>query len=121
MAITLSEAAIRELQAQKIKALEELKGKGQPVEILYLRLGVLGGGCSGLSYRLEWDTVTDQHDVRFPIANIIVVVDKKSYLYLNGTEIDYIPGVQGRFDFKNPNAASTCGCQASFHPKTERL
>src|SRR5207247_11409774 len=73
------------------------------------------GGCSGLSYSLEFDSEIGPHDKEFEIDGIKVVVDKKSYLYLNGTTLDYVQqGLTGGFTFQNPSAKSSCGCGTSF-------
>jgi iron-sulfur cluster assembly protein len=107
MAVTLSEAAIKQ-----VKELKKAQNLGDEV---FLRMGVRGGGCSGMSYALEFDTEKTPHDRVFEIDGITVVVDTKSYLYLNGTTLDYVQqGLTGGFTFVNPNAKSTCGCGTSF-------
>jgi iron-sulfur cluster assembly protein len=107
MAVTLSEAAAT--QVKQLKASQNLDEK------VFLRMGVKGGGCSGLSYSLEFDTELGPHDKQFEIDGIGVVIDKKSYLYLNGTTLDYVmQGLTGGFTFVNPNAKSSCGCGTSF-------
>jgi len=79
-----------------------------------LRLRVVGGGCAGFSYDLYFDEPTEV-DRRFPINGVDVVVDEMSLMYLAGTEIDYVEGLQGAgFKFNNPNVKSTCGCGSSF-------
>ncbi len=81
----------------------------------FIRVGVKGGGCSGLSYELTFDTDLKQEDKVFEHNGIRVVVDKKSFLYLIGTELDYSGGLNGKgFIFINPNASRTCGCGESF-------
>jgi iron-sulfur cluster assembly protein len=81
----------------------------------FIRVGVKGGGCSGLSYELKFDTEETSDDKSFEDNGIKVVVDKKSFLYLVGTELDYAGGLNGRgFVFNNPNADRTCGCGESF-------
>lgn len=82
----------------------------------FLRVGVEGGGCSGLMYNLSFDTVfNDENDKLFEDNGIRVVVNKKSFLYLVGTELDYTGGLNGKgFVFVNPNASRTCGCGESF-------
>jgi iron-sulfur cluster assembly protein len=78
-------------------------------------MGVKGGGCSGMSYSLEFDTEITPHDREFDVDGIKVVCDKKSYLYLAGTSLDYVQqGLTGGFTFVNPNAKSSCGCGTSF-------
>ncbi|HLP12426.1 MAG TPA: iron-sulfur cluster assembly accessory protein [Flavobacteriales bacterium] len=81
----------------------------------FIRVGVKGGGCSGLMYDLKFDTQTGPDDKVFEDNGVKVVVDKKSYLYLLGTELDFSGGLNGKgFVFVNPNANRTCGCGESF-------
>lgn len=81
----------------------------------FIRVGVKGGGCSGLMYELNFDNTITENDKILEDNQIKVVVDKKSYLYLIGTELDYSGGLNGKgFVFKNPNANRTCGCGESF-------
>jgi iron-sulfur cluster assembly protein len=80
-----------------------------------IRVGVEGGGCSGLMYNLEFDTDTRPTDMMFEDKGIQIVVDKKSILYLAGTVLDFSDGLNGKgFQFVNPNATRTCGCGESF-------
>ena len=91
----------------------EEEGKN-PVEA-FIRVGVKGGGCSGLSYNLSFDTELKEDDKEFEDNGMKIVVDKKSFLYLIGTELDYSGGLNGKgFVFNNPNANRTCGCGESF-------
>ena len=79
-----------------------------------LRVGVKGGGCSGMSYILGFDRKRD-HDLQFDVDGIVVYVDKRHGLYLMGTTVDYKDGLDARgFTFENPNATATCGCGSSF-------
>ena len=79
-----------------------------------LRVGVRGGGCSGMSYLLGFDKQRD-HDAAFEIGGVTVYLDKRQGLYLMGTTVDYHDGLNARgFTFDNPNATSTCGCGSSF-------
>ncbi len=81
----------------------------------FIRVGVEGGGCSGLMYQLKFDTEMKEGDKEFEDNGIKVVVDKKSVLYLVGTILDYSGGLNGKgFVFNNPNAGRTCGCGESF-------
>ena len=81
----------------------------------FIRVGVKGGGCSGLMYELDFDNELKETDKEIEDNGIKVVVDKKSYLYLVGTELDFSGGLNGKgFVFKNPNAGRTCGCGESF-------
>jgi iron-sulfur cluster assembly protein len=80
-----------------------------------LRVGVKGGGCSGLSYSLGFDNETREGDKVLNVEGIRVFVDAKSLFYLSGTHLDFTDGLNGRgFVFNNPNAAKTCGCGSSF-------
>ena len=80
-----------------------------------LRMGVRGGGCSGMNYVLGFDNKTSEDDQIFEQDGVKLVCDMKSYLYLNGTEIDFTEGLNGTgFVFKNPNAVKSCGCGQSF-------
>ncbi|WCC42117.1 iron-sulfur cluster assembly accessory protein [Tenacibaculum finnmarkense] len=81
----------------------------------FVRVGVKSGGCSGLSYDLTFDKNTQENDKIFEENNIKIVVDKKSFLYLVGTTLEYSGGLNGKgFVFNNPNANRTCGCGESF-------
>ena len=80
-----------------------------------LRVGVKGGGCSGFSYTLGFDDIIGEIDQVFELHGIKVVCDPKSFLYLNGTQVDFEESLMGRgFKFGNPNAAKSCGCGESF-------
>jgi iron-sulfur cluster assembly protein len=80
-----------------------------------LRASVAGGGCSGLSYKLDFDNETRPLDQEFEDKGVRVVVDMKSFLYLAGTELDFSDGLNGKgFQFHNPNASRSCGCGESF-------
>lgn len=81
----------------------------------FLRVGVQGGGCSGLMYELNFDSEMKEGDVVYEVEGVKLVVNKKSVLYLEGTTLDYSGGLKGKgFEFKNPNADRTCGCGESF-------
>ena len=106
--ITVSENA-------KNKAVVLMQEDGKDPTEAFIRVGVKGGGCSGLSYDLTFDTELTDTDKVFENNGIKVVVDKKSFLYLVGTELDYSGGLNGKgFVFNNPNASRTCGCGESF-------
>ena len=86
-------------------------GKKNP----FIRVGVKGGGCSGLMYELKLDNILNENDKSFVDNGVKVVVDKKSFLYLVGTTLDFSGGLNGKgFVFSNPNADRTCGCGESF-------
>ncbi len=81
----------------------------------FIRVGVQGGGCSGLMYELDFDHEDREGDKVFEDNGVKIVVDKKSFLYLVGTTLDYSGGLNGKgFVFSNPNADRTCGCGESF-------
>lgn len=81
----------------------------------FIRVGVKSGGCSGLEYELKFDNQTNESDKMFEDNGVKIVVDKKSFLYLVGTILEYSGGLNGKgFVFNNPNAARTCGCGESF-------
>ena len=81
----------------------------------YVRVGVKSGGCSGLSYELKFDNKVDESDKVFEDNAVRIIVDKKSFLYLVGTTLEYSGGLNGKgFVFNNPNAQRTCGCGESF-------
>lgn len=81
----------------------------------FIRVGVQGGGCSGLMYQLDFDNEQKEEDKVFEDNGMKVVVDKKSFLYLIGTTLDFSGGLNGKgFMFVNPNADRTCGCGESF-------
>lgn len=81
----------------------------------YVRVGVKSGGCSGLSYQLDFDKAQKEEDKLFEDNQIKILVDKKSFLYLIGTTLEYSGGLNGKgFVFNNPNANRTCGCGESF-------
>lgn len=105
--ITISEAA-------KEHAIKLISEENRPADT-FIRVGVDGGGCSGLTYNLIFDNLMKDGDQTFEDKGIKVVVDRKSFLYLVGTELDYTGGLNGKgFVFKNPNASRTCGCGESF-------
>lgn len=96
----------------EVKRLVEAEAKAKPG--VGLRLGVKGGGCSGLSYKLEFDTKKDG-DTVIPYPGFSVFLDKKSTIYLRGVKLDHQKGLAGKgFVFHNPNATNTCGCGESF-------
>lgn len=107
MPITVTESALKELN--RIKDEQKL-----PVEA-GIRLGVRGGGCSGFNYSLGFETNQAEGDHVFDEQGLAIFCDPKSFLYLNGTQIDFEDGLMGRgFKFNNPNASGSCGCGESF-------
>ena len=97
--------------AKKVTAL--LTRQGRPSGVL--RVAVVGGGCSGLSYKMDLQDSPASRDIMVESGGIKVVVDPKSALYVTGSELDYVDALQdGGFKVKNPNAATTCSCGESF-------
>jgi len=93
----------------------ELQQKEDKTEGYGIRVAVEGGGCSGLMYDLAFDASEQPNDHVFEDKGVKIFVDKKSLLYLIGTELDFSDGLNGKgFQFKNPNATRTCGCGESF-------
>ena len=98
----------------KSKALNIMLEEKKPADA-FIRVGIEGGGCSGLTYKLEFDNVVRPDDKVFEDKGMKIVCDKKSFLYLVGTELDFSDGLNGKgFSFINPNASRTCGCGESF-------
>jgi iron-sulfur cluster assembly protein len=99
---------------EKIQELLDESPPGNPND-RFLRVSVVGGGCSGLSYKLDFDSEQRTHDQVFEDNGVKVVTDLKSFLYLVNTTLEFSEGLNGKgFYFKNPNAARTCGCGESF-------
>jgi len=107
MAIEISDTAAKEIKKQAVK-------RGTPEAAL--RVGIRGGGCTGFSYLFEWaDGPPKEHDKVFEKDGIKLFVDPKSFVYLDGTELDFITSMMGHgFKFKNPNVKGTCGCGESI-------
>lgn len=108
MSVTLSERA-----ALEVKRAKEANKYGDET---FVRVGIAAGGCSGFSYRLTFGTDFDEtKDSKSEQHGVVVVVDKKSELLLDGATVDYYEGLEQRgFTFNNPNAVKTCGCGSSF-------
>lgn len=105
MAVTLTDRA-----AERVKHFLESRGSG-----FGLRLGVKTTGCSGMAYVLEFVDEADPEDTIFEVQGIKILVDPKSLIYLDGTELDYAKeGLNEGFQFNNPNVKDTCGCGESF-------
>ncbi|WP_299108705.1 iron-sulfur cluster assembly accessory protein [uncultured Winogradskyella sp.] len=99
----------------KKKVMELMTDDGYNPSTDYVRVGVKSGGCSGLSYDLKFDKAQADDDKVFEDNDIKIIVDKKSFLYLIGTTLEYSGGLNGTgFVFNNPNANRTCGCGESF-------
>lgn len=95
--------------------IELMRADGISPETHFLRVGVKGGGCSGLSYAMDFDDTTTEMDETIDLGTLKVVIDKKSVLYLYGTQLEYSDGLNGKgFHWNNPQASRTCGCGESF-------
>ncbi|WP_273852952.1 iron-sulfur cluster assembly protein IscA [Serratia bockelmannii] len=106
MSITMSDSA-----AQRVQAFLTNRGKG-----FGLRLGVRTSGCSGMAYVLEFVDEANDDDIVFEDKGIKVIIDGKSLVYLDGTELDFVKeGLNEGFKFNNPNVSSECGCGESFN------
>lgn len=106
MAIIVTETAVHQ-----VKNLLESQGKSD----WGVRVGVKGGGCSGLSYTMDLCEAPGEEDKVFDFDGVKVFCDKKSYFYLNGLTLDFVDALMGGgFKFVNPNATATCGCGSSF-------
>jgi len=104
--VNLTEKAI-----QQIKHVQDRESKADQ----FLRLSVIGGGCSGLSYKMDFENKPLEGDSEFDFDGVKVVVDKKSLLFLRGLSLDFSDGLNGQgFVFNNPNAKTSCGCGSSF-------
>lgn len=110
MSITVSDRAVK-----RLKEIREEKNVPADVPV---RVGVVGGGCSGLTYDLDFDekrTTAEDEEQLFESNGEKIIVDMKSFLYLAGTKLDYTDGLNGDgFHFHNPNASRTCSCGESF-------
>lgn len=106
MLVTITERARREIR--------DIFDRERPEPGTVLRLGVIGGGCSGLSYEMEFD-LPGGHDNLLEFEGFTVALDPKSSIYLKGVTLDFQDGLKGKgFVFANPNATNTCGCGESF-------
>lgn len=99
----------------KNQVMQMMQSDGYDMDADFVRVGVKSGGCSGLSYELKFDSALGENDKVFEDNDVRIVVDKKSFLYLVGTTLEYSGGLNGKgFVFNNPNANRTCGCGESF-------
>lgn len=103
---------VTEKAKERVLQIQEEENLG---ENAFLRVGVVGGGCSGLSYKLDFDNELQKGDQVFEDKGIKIVTDIKSFLYLCDTTLDFTDGLNGKgFHFINPNASRTCACGESF-------
>lgn len=106
---------IKVSDSARLKVLSLMQEEGYDVASAFVRVGVKSGGCSGLSYELTFDSQAGEADKVFEDNAVRIIVDKKSFLYLVGTTLEYSGGLNGKgFVFNNPNAQRTCGCGESF-------
>jgi iron-sulfur cluster assembly protein len=115
--IQVTDKAVAEVRRIVAQVQEDARKEGQPVpEKLYLRLRVVGGGCSGFQHKLDLDKdVNPKLDEVMEVNGLDVVVDKRSLMYLQGAKVDYHDDLNRRgFSVTNPQAKSTCGCGSSF-------
>ena len=102
-------------ESAREKITHMMREEGYNPEEDFVRVGVKSGGCSGLSYDLSFDKSNSENDKIFETNDVKLAVDKKSFLYLVGTTLEYSGGLNGKgFVFNNPNANRTCGCGESF-------
>lgn len=105
-----------QISENAVKKLTSLKHEDSKPQDAFLRVEVKKGGCSGLSYKMEFDTVLREGDQVFESNGEKVVVDQSSILYLAGMTLDFSGGLNGKgFVFNNPNATKNCGCGSSFN------
>lgn len=98
-----------------VEKVRQLKTDAALNEEYFLRVSVVGGGCSGLSYKLDFDNESQPNDQVFEEKGVKLVTDLKSFLYLCDTTLDFTDGLNGKgFYFENPNASRSCGCGESF-------
>lgn len=108
-------AMIKVSDSASKKIIEMMKDDGFDASQDYVRVGVKSGGCSGLSYELKFDRELGENDKVFEDNQVKIAVEKKSFLYLAGTILEFSGGLNGKgFVFNNPNASRTCGCGESF-------
>ena len=113
--INPNKAMIKVSSRAKEKVVQMMQSDGVDIASHFVRVGVKSGGCSGLSYELKFDASLGEDDKIFEDNDVRIVVDKKSFLYLVGTTLEYSGGLNGKgFVFNNPNANRTCGCGESF-------
>ena len=102
------------LTPKAVAKVKEIMGQQNPVPA-GLRVGVVGGGCSGFSYSMSFENASGLMDKVFDMDGLKVYVDATSVMYLNGCVVDYVESLEGAgFKFENPNVKSTCGCGSSF-------
>src|ERR1700683_5104869 len=102
------------LTSSAVNKVKEIMGQQNPVPA-GLRIGVVGGGCSGFSYSMQFENAAGMMDKTFEMDGLKVFVDATSVMYLNGCLVDYVETLEGAgFKFENPNVKSTCGCGSSF-------
>lgn len=109
MELTVSDRALERIR--------HIRNEQQVADDAILKIGVVSGGCSGLTYELDFstDAEPEENDKVFEFGDLRIMIDMRSFLYLAGTELDYTDGLEGQgFHFNNPNASRTCSCGESF-------
>jgi iron-sulfur cluster assembly accessory protein len=102
------------LTPKAVSKVKEIMAAQDPIPSA-LRLGVMGGGCSGFSYSMQFDNEKGMMDKSFEFDGLTLLVDATSFMYLDGVTVDYLETLEGSgFKFDNPNVKSTCGCGSSF-------
>jgi iron-sulfur cluster assembly protein len=113
METTATSIQITPRAAERLRAVAASEGVNVGTD--YLRVAVVEGGCSGLTYDLGWDSVMGEGDQLVEEQGLRVLMDRRSYLYLDGTTLDFTDGLEGKgFHFDNPQASRTCACGESF-------
>ena len=113
--ISTTETSMITASDKAVERVHQLKLETNLDDSYFIRVSVEGGGCSGLSYKLDFDNEDKPGDQVFESNGVKIVCDLKSFLYLCGTELDFSDGLNGKgFTFNNPNASRTCGCGESF-------
>ena len=103
-----------EFTPRAVEKVKEIIGQQEP-QPMGLRVSVVGGGCSGFSYQMNFETQTNGIDKTFDFDGLKVFIDQASLMYLDGTRVDFIETLEGSgFKFENPNVKTTCGCGSSF-------
>ena len=106
---------IIKITEESAKQIQKIRKNDSIPDDKFLRVSVVGGGCSGFSYKLSFDSEKREDDIIVAEHDVQLYVDAKSALYLSGTTLDYSGGLNGKgFEFTNPNAVRTCGCGSSF-------
>lgn len=111
----VTDAPIQITDRAEARLREVAASEGIALDAHFLRVAVVPGGCSGLTYDLGWDTVQQDSDRLVELGDLRILLDRKSFLYVEGTTLDFTDGLEGQgFHFHNPQASRTCACGESF-------